>query len=114
MYSREYTKNDGTVKAFEDAYAKEEFLRRTGISENAPQNHNQGCAENYLTIEQTDNATIPTNNYAAKRTRGLAGLFSEKDSGDILLLLLIVFFLLDSDKENDFIIPVLLAVLLLF
>lgn len=43
----------------------------------------------------------------------LQKLFGISDGGDILLLLLIVFFLTDGDSENDKLIPLLLAVLLL-
>ena len=114
MYSREYSKSTGAVNAFEDAYAKEEFLRRTGAVTNAPQNNLPSKEENSFATVQSEEIAVPTNNYAAKRTHGLAGLFSEMDSGDILLLLLIIFFLFDSDTENDIIIPILLGVLLLF
>ena len=45
---------------------------------------------------------------------GLSKIFGDADTGDILLLFLILFFLMDSDKENDSLIPIILAVLLLF
>ncbi len=117
MYSRDQTKSTGAVKAFEDAFAKEDFLRRTGS-----QNNNIAANQRDEVHKKASNPEIVSyeedqsrpNNYTAKRTGGLAGLFSDKDSGDMLLALLIIFFLFDSDKENDSIIPILLAVLFFF
>ncbi len=126
MYSREYPREQsrGAVKAFEDAYAKEEFLRR---SANAGSD-SSGCIStaeaNAKSIEnRTENSDYSyeskdisacSEKDTAKHKGGLADLFKGADSGDLILLLLIVFFLFDSDRENDLIIPVLLAVLLLF
>lgn len=121
MYSRNYNSgSSGAVKAFEDAYAKEEFLRRNAASQNT-----SGCVQPVQKPVNTEQdkdfseqgsagAVISQNNDTAKRGKGLAGLFSGYDSGDMILLLLIVFFLFDSDTENDSVIPILLTVLLLF
>lgn len=118
MYSRDQTRSTGAVKAFEDAFAKEDFLRRTGTQNNSntPARKTDDICEKTQRSEQTlcnEQSNYP-NNYTAKHRGGLAGLFSDKDSGDILLALLVIFFLLDSDKENDSLIPILLAILLFF
>ena len=120
MYSRNYNSGSGgAVKAFEDAYAREEFLRRSaasgekqGVAPSAQQN--ESYEKNELREHKEPMSVVPQNNDTAKRSKGLAGLFSGYDSGDMILLLLIVFFLFDSDTESDSVIPVLLTVLLLF
>lgn len=116
MYSREYPREQsrGAVKAFEDAYAKEEFMRRSsGVPAKDATNIANTVETGARSFESKEIST-GTENDTAKRKGGLADLFKGADGGDLILLLLIVFFLFDSDRENDLIIPVLLAVLLLF
>lgn len=135
MYAREFPQNkSGTVRAFEDAYAKEEFLRRSAgqaesrtctgkpvgekpaegtcapggsVSVCAPKPEDCRAPEEMPRGDQTPCAKPPSKECPLQK------LFGISDSGDILLLLLIVFFLTDGDSENDKLIPLLLAVLLL-
>ena len=135
MYAREFPQNkSGTVRAFEDAYAKEEFLRRSAgqaesrtctgkpvgekpaegtcapggsISVCAPKPEDCRAPEEMPRGDQTPCAKPPSKECPLQK------LFGISDGGDILLLLLIVFFLTDGDSENDKLIPLLLAVLLL-
>lgn len=135
MYAREFPQNkSGTVRAFEDAYAKEEFLRRSAgqaesrtctgkpvgekpaegtcapggsVSVCAPKPENCRAPEEMPRGDQTPCAKPPSKECPLQK------LFGISDGGDILLLLLIVFFLTDGDSENDKLIPLLLAVLLL-
>ena len=135
MYAREFPQNkSGTVRAFEDAYAKEEFLRRS-----AGQAESRTCTGKPVVEKPAEGTCVPGGSVAvcapkpedcrasediprgegkpyAKPTAKecpLQKLFGFSDGGDILLLLLIVFFLTDGDSENDKLIPLLLAVLLL-
>lgn len=114
MYLRENSSSSsGTVKAFEDAYAKEEFLRRSAEN-TGPCKNTQSHIENkenfaHPFCENGKNDTVSVE----KRKNPLQNLFLGKDSGDIILLLLIIFFLFDKDSESDSIIPVLLTVLLI-
>jgi len=115
MYSGTYPeKSSGAVKAFEDAYAKEEFLRRSA----------DGAIQNTCTGKPSPDRTdgvgeLRRNDGFAplkdddERKNARKGIFGDIDTGDLILILLIVFFLLDGDSENDKIIPVLLAVILL-
>lgn len=135
MYAREFPQNkSGTVRAFEDAYAKEEFLRRSAgqaesrtctgkpigekpaegtcapggsVSVCAPKPEDCRAPEEMPRGDQTPCAKPPSKECPLQK------LFGISDGGDILLLLLIVFFLTDGDSENDKLIPLLLAVLLL-
>lgn len=135
MYAREFPQNkSGTVRAFEDAYAKEEFLRRSAgqaesrtctgkpvgeklaegtcapggsVSVCAPKPEDCRAPEEMPRGDQTPCAKPPSKECPLQK------LFGISDGGDILLLLLIVFFLTDGDNENDKLIPLLLAVLLL-
>ncbi len=135
MYAREFPQNkSGTVRAFEDAYAKEEFLRRSAgqaesrtctgkpvgekpaegtcapggsVSVCAPKPEDCRAPEGMPRGDQTPCAKPPSKECPLQK------LFGISDGGDILLLLLIVFFLTDGDSENDKLIPLLLAVLLL-
>ena len=135
MYAREFPQNkSGTVRAFEDAYAKEEFLRRSAgqaesrtctgkpvgekpaegtcapggsVSVCAPTPEDCRAPEEMPRGDQTPCAKPPSKECPLQK------LFGISDGGDILLLLLIVFFLTDGDSENDKLIPLLLAVLLL-
>ena len=135
MYAREFPQNkSGTVRAFEDAYAKEEFLRRSAgqaesrtctgkpvgekpaegtcapggsVSVCAPKPEDCRAPEEMPRGDQTPCAKPPSKECPLQK------LFGISDGGDILLLLLIVFFLPDGDSENDKLIPLLLAVLLL-
>lgn len=135
MYAREFPQNkSGTVRAFEDAYAKEEFLRRSAgqaesrtctgkpvgekpaegtcapggsVSVCAPKPEDCRAPEEMPRGDQTPCAKPPSKECPLQK------LFVISDGGDILLLLLIVFFLTDGDSENDKLIPLLLAVLLL-
>lgn len=135
MYAREFPQNkSGTVRAFEDAYAKEEFLRRSAgqaesrtctgkpvgekpaegtcapggsVSVCAPKPEDRRAPEEMPRGDQTPCAKPPSKECPLQK------LFGISDGGDILLLLLIVFFLTDGDSENDKLIPLLLAVLLL-
>ena len=135
MYAREFPQNkSGTVRAFEDAYAKEEFLRRSAgqaesrtctgkpvgekpaegtcapggsVSVCAPKPEDCRAPEEMPRGGQTPCAKPPSKECPLQK------LFGISDGGDILLLLLIVFFLTDGDSENDKLIPLLLAVLLL-
>lgn len=135
MYAREFPQNkSGTVRAFEDAYAKEEFLRRSAgqaesrtctgkpvgekpaegtcalggsVSVCAPKPEDCRAPEEMPRGDQTPCAKPPSKECPLQK------LFGISDGGDILLLLLIVFFLTDGDRENDKLIPLLLAVLLL-
>ena len=114
MYLRENSSSSsGTIKAFEDAYAKEEFLRRSAEN-GGPCKNTQSHADNkenfaYPFCENEKRETKSIEN----RKNPLQNLFLGKDSGDIILLLLIVFFLFDKDSENDSVIPILLTVLLI-
>lgn len=135
MYAREFPQNkSGTVRAFEDAYAKEEFLRRS-----AGQAESRTCTGKPVGEKPTEGTCAPGGSVSVcapkpedcrapeEMPRGdqtpcakppakecpLQKLFGISDGGDILLLLLIVFFLTDGDSENDKLIPLLLAVLLL-
>ena len=135
MYAREFPQNkSGTVRAFEDAYAKEEFLRRS-----AGQAESRTCTGKPVVEKPAEGTCVPGGSVAvcapkpedchasedmprgegrsyAKPTAQecpLQKLFGFSDGGDMLLLLLIVFFLTDGDSENDKLIPLLLAVLLL-
>lgn len=127
MYSRDYpaNKSSGAVKAFEDAYAKEEFIRRasdmaekspgcTAISKESPHFTESTRDETELPECSKNGKCIYSEKDTAKHKNGLAGILGNVDSGDIILILLILFFLFDSDKENDSVIPIILAVLLLF
>ena len=135
MYAREFPQNkSGTVRAFEDAYAKEEFLRRSAgqaesrtctgkpvgekpaegtcapggsVSVCAPKPEDCRAPEEMPRGDQTPCAKPPSKECPLQK------LFGISDGGDILLLLLSVFFLTDGDSENDKLIPLLLAVLLL-
>lgn len=126
MYSSSYKHRPGTLTAFEDAYAKEEFLRRSASSGNT-----SGCtpySENVC--HQTENChekekkqpqsaqMIPSHEKSPSECRNpkreASGLLSGMDGGDILLILLILFFLSDKDSENDSLIPILLGILLIF
>ena len=135
MYAREFPQNkSGTVRAFEDAYAKEEFLRRSAgqaesrtctgkpvgekpaegtcapggsVSVCAPKPEDCRAPEEMPRGDQTPCAKPPSKECPLQKLFGISG------GGDILLLLLIVFFLTDGDSENDKLIPLLLAVLLL-
>ena len=135
MYAREFPQNkSGTVRAFEDAYAKEEFLRRSAgqaesrtctgkpvgekpaegtcapggsVSVCAPKPEDCRAPEEMPRGDQTPCAKPPSKECPLQK------LFGISDGGDILLLLLLVFFLTDGDSENDNLIPLLLAVLLL-
>ena len=135
MYAREFPQNkSGTVRAFEDAYAKEEFLRRSAgqaesrtctgkpvgekpaegtcapggsVSVCAPKPEDCRAPEEMPRGDQTPCAKPPSKECPLQK------LFGISDGGDILLLLLIVFFLTDGDSENDKLIPLLLAALLL-
>ena len=161
MYARDYRQNkSGAVRAFEDAYAKECFLKQTASSamhqtctgrespyENAENNaaRSAGSAhpdarsgggrnENFTGYssdagherqaefngQACDNECGASSRDAGLPERrkseggGISKIFGDADTGDILLLFLILFFLMDSDKENDSLIPIILAVLLLF
>lgn len=127
MYSRDYptSQSSGAVKAFEDAYAKEEFLRRsadmaensvgcTAVSKESPHFVDRTKEETQISECARNGKCIYSEKDTAKHKNGLAGIFGNLDTGDIILVLLILFFLLDSDKENDSIIPIILAALLLF
>ena len=116
MYSSSYKARSGTVAAFEDAYAKEDFLRRTANSENV-----NGCTPSSKPIliskNEEDNDRMCENKTPSapcKPKKGVSGFLGGADGGDILLILLILFFLMDKDQENDGIIPILLGLLLLF
>lgn len=113
MYAREYPSSESaTVKAFEDAYAKEAFLRRSAGTDNVNKCVNyDNCSE---VCTQNSDSTHNISSESKKTPSGLSRLFGNTDGGDLLILLLAVFFLFDNDKENDKIIPVLLAILLLF
>ncbi|MGN1121447.1 MAG: hypothetical protein ACI4RV_03695 [Eubacteriales bacterium] len=148
MYAREYPQHkSGAVRAFEDAYAKEEFLRRSanqgehgGCTGKSPQDtarevpceplsqpekaerdnmrdRKQDCMQDCMQncIKEESVCPAKENRPAVpEKECGLKKLFGGTDNGDLLLILLIFFFLSDSDKENDMLIPVLLAILLLF
>ena len=106
MYSRNYNANasDGTVRAFENAFAKEEFLKKCASNVSGEENEN-------LPEESAERNGSALESCGGKRKN--TGIFGS-DNGDLLLLLLIVFFFVDGEKENDSLIPVLLALLLLF
>lgn len=115
MYSSSYKARSGTVAAFEDAYAKEEFLRRTAGTENV-----SGCtpASRPVSVDaDSQSPQICENKKPSvpfKPKKEVSGFFGGLDGGDILLVLLILFFLMDKDNENDSLIPILLGLLLLF
>lgn len=115
MYSSSYKARAGTLKAFEDAYAREDFLRRSSSVGNV-----KGCTPSSEHGEKNDKERemkcIEVNKSPSLRgkPKESSGLFSGMDGGDILLILLILFFLTDNDSENDGLIPVLLALILLF
>ena len=123
MYSSSYKHRPATLSAFEDAYAKEQFLKRSAsgkaingctpyseaalasVKEDKPE------AESCREIVSCDEKPPSVH---GKPKKGVSGLLSGMDGGDILLILLIIFFLSDKDDENDTLIPVLLSLLLLF
>ncbi len=120
MYARDYnTQKSGAVRAFEDAYAKEDFLRRA--AENPPNHSCTGVQDSgeramlRLTPQDqeppgTDALTVSEAPKTVEKAKKLPfGL----EKGDMLLVFLILFFLSDGDKENDSLVPILLAVLLL-
>ena len=126
MYSSSYKHRSGTLNAFEDAYAKEDFLRRSALS-----GGNGGCTpysekktvndrkdDNICETDNAGNLTVSCNENTPSECRnpkkGNSGLLFGMDGGDILLVLLILFFLSDKDSENDGLIPILLAILLIF
>lgn len=128
MYAREYpASRSGTVRAFEDAYKKEDILRRNAASAGHPtctgravtqaepteEEHTEALSERRCAVPDKGR---PEECETAEKEKscGLKKLFGGMEGGDLLLLLLIVFFLFDSDKENDSLIPLLLGVLLLF
>ena len=127
MYSSSYKHRNTTLSAFEDAYAKEAFLKRsasadnkvgcTPYSENVCKNTEQ-CNLNEASDVKNDNCSdivLPNEKtpYQSGKPKGISGLFSGMDGGDILLILLILFFLSDNDRENDGLIPILLSLVLL-
>lgn len=112
MYAREYPSESATVKAFEDAYAKEAFLRRSAGADNMNKCVNYDNSRDMC--EQSSDSGQNISSESKKTPLSLSRLFGNTDGGDLLILLLAVFFLFDNDKENDKIIPVLLAILLLF
>ncbi len=107
MYARDYGDTPGSVKAFEEAFAKEEFLKR------AANVHGADSCTGYDRTARREGPPVRTENSDAvpKRRGGLPDFFGQADNGDKLLLLLMVFFLLDGDTENDALVPLLLAVL---
>ena len=138
MSAREYPQNkSGAVRAFEDAYAKEEFLRRSAENPSAQSCTGKATPDTRLRSEETSLPAHPENEAFSReiterrenspcasdetgkpseKSDGkdcpLKKLFGFSDGGDLLLFLLIVFFLTDNDSENDKLIPILLAVLL--
>ena len=115
MYTSSYKARAGTLKAFEDAYAREDFLRRSSSSGNVkgctPFSEHDEKNEKIREIKCVEEKKTPS--LLGKPKEG-SGLFSGMDGGDILLVLLILFFLTDKDSENDGLIPILLALILLF
>lgn len=113
MYSRQYkSPPSGAVKAFEDAYAKEEFLRRTATS---------GEGTHVCAPPVQNSEPIPSSSESAAECGKEKADMPKKtflpfggDSGDILLILLILLFLSDSDSENDKLVPIILGILLFF
>lgn len=106
MYSRSYKQPpSGAVKAFEDAYAKEAFLKKTAESGDG----SHGCVP-----KENPKPSLPENGekpfVEPRKTPSLFG----GDNGDMLILLLILLFLADGDRENDAVIPILLGILLFF
>lgn len=125
MYSSSYKHRPATLSAFEDAYAKEAFLKRSASSDNklgcTPYSENvcrktEKCRENEEPSEKcTEIVSCDEKTPSVPcKPKGISGLLSGMDGGDILLVLLILFFLSDKDSENDGLIPVLLSLLLLF
>ena len=126
MYSRPYkAQSSGAVRAFEDAYAKEEFLRRTSvmgkdstacIPDSCNKRATDACSEEKLTVGTEKclcSEKTPPDTFRNPKN-GFSGLLGDADGGDIILLFLIILFLTDKDDENDRISPILLAVLLFF
>ena len=121
MYTRSYRQSDsGAVRAFEEAYAKEDFLRRSS----SVSGQSKVCGGEVLTERTADDGVIVTSECGClektppgahpKSKSSFSGIFGDADGGDIILLLLIILFLFDRDSENDVLIPLLLAVLLAF
>lgn len=123
MYSSSYKHRSATLNAFEDAYAKEQFLKRSAsgkaVSGCTPYSEAAlSCVREEKPKEELCKEIVTCNekppSVPVKPKKGVSGLLSGMDGGDILLILLIVFFLSDKDDENDTLIPVLLSLLLLF
>ena len=129
MYAREYpASRSGTVRAFEDAYKKEDILRRNAASAGHPtctgravtqtepteEERTEALSERRCAVPDKEERPEECETAEKEKSCGLKKLFGGMEGGDLLLLLLIVFFLFDSDKENDSLIPLLLGVLLLF
>ena len=126
MYSSSYKHRPATLSAFEDAYAKEAFLKRSASSGNTSGctpysekvcHKTENCREDEALRTQSTEIITPyekTPSECRNPKKGNSGLFSGMDGGDILLVLLIIFFLSDKDSENDGLIPILLASLLIF
>ena len=128
MYSSSYKHRPATVSAFEDAYAKEAFLKRSASSDNrygcTPYSEKvckktQDCNEKENEREtqklcQSKAEHKEKSPFLPCKPNENSGLLSGMDGGDILLVLLIIFFLVDSDNEHDILIPILLSLVLLF
>lgn len=112
MYSSSYNKRSGTVAAFENAYAKEQFMKsKEGGFGCTPCKESLSAAEKSRDLPQVCQEKPPTLPDSPKK--GNSGLLSGMDGGDILIILLIIFFLSDRDEENDILIPILLSLLLI-
>ena len=128
MYARDYpASKSGTVRAFEDAYAKEDFLRRS--AENASfscsspatphKNEKALCARDAdaapkacADVNSSSCADVGEKKPSETAKSCPLQRLGLSDGGDWLLLLLILFFLTDADSENDKLVPLILAVLL--
>lgn len=123
MYAKDRSAS-GTERAFEAAYARESYLRRSaaeappvGMPPDKPQKPPVPEAPTVLPIQhESALSEKPPSLPAAPPKEGrstLERLFGS-DKSDALLLLLILFFLTDGDTENDAVIPLLLVILFLF
>lgn len=124
MYAKDRTSSlSGTERAFEAAYAKENYLRRTaaeappvGVSPPVPPPSSPPESKAALPTER-ENALTEKTSLPVELPKGGRSAFDRlfgSDKSDALLLLLILFFLTDGDTENDAVIPLLLVILILF
>ncbi len=121
MYAKDYNMQNTSQKI-----PVETFDAGPGLSEFARRN----CAETakvtdvpksvdvntHVNVQDCANHTANTSECTSQNSlcTKQGGLFSKLGTDDLLLIALIVILLVDNDQSNDYIIPLLLAALVLF